>query len=146
MLLAITPKINSLPSLAVTIAPDYPTYTQRNLATIRGNVTYDGAPLADGLVGVQVDDPLKTIVIRTFKLNQTISHDFPITITSVLLCDENGNYKPNAERDIDTWFSMSVRNELYFEDQPIYFSLTIVDSAGIPLGTERMSEPILRIM
>jgi PKD repeat protein len=142
MLLAITPKINSQPTLTVTMAPDYPTYTQRDLVTIRGNVTYDGSPLADGLVGVQVDDPGKTIVMRTFKLNQTIAHNFPVAITSVLPCDDKGDYKPNAERDVDMWFSMSVRNYLYFEDEPIYFSLTIVDSAGIPLETERMSQPI----
>lgn len=141
-LLAMIPKINSLSSLAVTVVPDQPTYTQRNLVTINGNVTYNGNPVSDGLVGVQVDDPLKTIVMRTLNLTQTLSQSFLIEITSVSPIDEKGHYKPNVERDKDMWFSMSVKNKLYFEDQPIYFSLTIVDSAGIPLSTERGSQPI----
>lgn len=144
LVLVMIPKIDSVSSLAVTIVPGQPTYTQRNLVTVKGNVTYNGNLVSDGLVGVQVDDPLKTIVIRTFNLTQTLNVSFSINITSVFMCDDGGQYVPNVERNKDTWFTMSVENIKYFEDQPIYFSLTIVDSAGIPLGTERSSQPIPR--
>lgn len=148
LLVVIIPKISFQMTLTVTIVPDKPTYTQRELVTLKGNVTDDvccKGLVKSGLMGIQVENPLsKTITLRTLPLTDNNTENFPVEIVSLFMCDDGGNYKSNIERDKDIYFKATVLNKIWYDDRNMYISITIVDKNLIPIETSQASKTIPR--
>jgi len=142
LLFAITPQVNSQFSLNITVQTDKPSYTQRQLVTVKGNVTFEGELVQDGLVGVQIENPLTTIIMRTLPLSTNSSEQYPIQILSLFPCNDHGKFKPDVERNKYMWCSVTVKNNGITSRQ-VYLSITILDSARIPLDTDQASFSIL---
>jgi PKD repeat protein len=129
-------QVKSQFSLQVTVDTDKPSYTKREIVNVTGNVTYEGELVQDGLVGIQVEDPLfATIAMRTLPLNTNQSILYSTEITSLLPTDEVGEFKPKTERNKYMWFSITVKNKGLSAKQ-VYVSITIMDNALIPLETD----------
>jgi parallel beta-helix repeat protein len=135
-------------TLTFTILPDKPTYTQRELVTLKGNVTDDTCCkglVQSGLVGIQVENPLSTTIsMRTLPLTNNNTENFPVEIVSLFMCDDGGNYKANIERDKNVYFKVVVKNKVWFEDRNMYISITIADKNLTPLETSQTSKAIPR--
>jgi PKD repeat protein len=129
-------QVKSQFSLDVTVDTDKPSYTKREIVNVTGDVKYEGNLVQDGLIGIQVEDSLfSTIAMRTLPLNTNQSLPFSFEITSLLPTDEVGTYTPKTERNKNMWFSMTVKNKGLSAKQ-VYVSITIMDSALIPLETD----------
>ncbi len=131
-LLASTYTVRSQFSLDVTVQVDEDSYLKRELVEVTGNVTYEGILVQNGLVGIQVQSPLRTIAIRTLPLNNKQSLPYTIEITSLLSVNEDGDYRSSTERGKYLWFNMTVKNK-GFSTQTVWMSISVLDSRLIPL-------------
>lgn len=122
-------------SLDVTVDTDKSSYIKREIVNVTGDVKFGGELVQNGLVGIQVEDPLTTIAMRTLPLNANQSFPFSIETTSLLPTDEVGNFKPKTERGKYLWFSMVIKNKGLSTKQ-VYVSITIMDNSLIPLETD----------
>jgi len=128
-------QVKSQYSLDVIVQTDKTSYIKRELVKATGNVTYQGELVQDGLIGLQVKDPLKTIIMRTLPLNPDQSFPLSIEITSLLPVDDYGDFKPSTERGKYMWFNMTVKNK-GLSAQSVFVSITILDSGLIPLDSD----------
>jgi len=131
-------QVKSQFSLDVTVHTDKESYIKRELVNVTGNVTYEGELVQNGLIGIQVENPLRTIAMRTLPLNPDQSFPFSIETTSLLPVDDYGNFKPSTERGKYLWFNMTVKNK-GLSPQSVRVSITILDSGLIPLDMDTAS-------
>lgn len=119
-------------SLKVTIQTDKASYQLRELVNMYGNVTYNDNLVDAGLVAIQVEDPNKTIVIRTIPANTTPNQDWNIQIMSFIPCDDLGNPKTIFQRGKWATFKVTVKNNLPIA-QKILVVINVYDSTMIPI-------------
>lgn len=131
-------QVKSQDQLDVTVQTDKESYLIRELVNVTGNVTYQGELVENGLIGLQVENPDRTILLRTLPLNPNQSLPFTLQTTSLLPVDEVGTYKPSIERNKYMWFSMKVANT-GFTSKTVYVSISILDSGFIPLDLDMAS-------
>lgn len=131
-------QVKSQLSLDVTVQTDKASYLKRELVNVTGNVTYQGELVQNGLIGIQVENPLRTTILRTLPLNANQSFPFSIEIVSLLPVDDYGNFKPSTERGKYMWFHMTVKNK-GLSPQSVLVSITILDSGLIPLDMDTAS-------
>jgi PKD repeat protein len=138
-LLVNTSQVRSQFYLDVTVKTDETSYTKRELVNIQGNVTFEGELVQDGLIGIQIENPLRSIILRTLPLTTNLSDTFTTKVTSLFLCDAYGQeIDPSMERSNYIWFNMTVKNE-GFSSQLACVSITILDNALIPLDLDMAS-------
>jgi hypothetical protein len=116
------------------VETDKMSYIQREVVNIEGNVSFQGELVPNGLIGIQVENPLRTIILRTLSLATNISSEqFLIEISSLFFCDQYGNkIDPVTERNRNIWVSIKVKNK-GISPRTVYVSLTILDNSLIPL-------------
>jgi len=124
--------------LDVKVRTDKGSYIKRQLVNVTGNVTYQGELVDNGLIGIQVENPLTTTILRALPLNPTQSFPFSIKITSLLPVDDYGVFKPSTERGKYMWFNMTVKNK-GLSPKPVLVSITVLDSGLIPLDIDTAS-------
>jgi PKD repeat protein len=125
-------------SLDVTVQTDKESYLKRELVNVTGNVTYQGELVQNGLIGIQVENPLRTTMLRTLPLNANQSFPFSVEITSLLPVDDYGIFKPSTERGKYMWFNMTAKNK-GVSPQSVLVSITILDNGLIPLDMDTAS-------
>jgi PKD repeat protein len=118
--------------LKATVATDSSNYLLRDPVNIYGNVTYNDQPVQEGLVAVQVDDPVKKLSIRTIPAKSIPSENWSVTVVSILPCDSSGNPKTSFKRGSWAYFIITVRNN-QITPRPVLTTLNIYDNSSIPI-------------
>jgi PKD repeat protein len=118
--------------LKVTVTTDKDSYQLRELVNIYGNVTYNDNQVTEGLVALQVEDPLKTIVARTVPANSVPMEDWKVEIISLISCDDEGNLKLSFKKGGWANFKVTIRNKLPIP-QEVRVVVNVYDSIMIPL-------------
>jgi len=121
-------------TLTLTIYTDKNTYNLGETVTIFGNLTKNGQPITDGLVGIQVIMPSgKTLLIRSLQTFPYQTRYCPIYVWSVTPCDEWGNPKYTFERESNAYFKITLTN---FSSETLTPLVTVVlfDTNNISLG------------
>ena len=144
-----TAQVRSQFYLDVRVKTDPPSLIPYNaLVKIKGNVTYQGELVQNGLIGIQVEDypstsptTPKTILMRTLSLNQEQSLPFSLEIVSLLSLDDYGNPKLNVKRGKYIWVNMTVENE-GLSAQDVYLFTTVADSRLEPLSVDNVTVTI----
>ena len=78
---------------------------------VTGNLTLDGAPVSDGLVAIQVDDPGNNLfVIRTRPTGADLAGQWSVEILEVIPCDQGGNQKDSFRRGGYAGFKVTIKN------------------------------------
>ena len=118
------------------MATDKQTY-YRNLrenVTIYGNLTYNETPVTDGLIGLEVRDPLNRPLTARVRNTGTTPPTTPyVWIISIVPCDVDGNPKESFPRGTAAYFQIKVIN--YDQhDRPVRVTLNVYDQNNIPLG------------
>jgi len=138
--LANIPKTVAQFTLDVTLETDKTLYMQMELVNITGNVSFQNELVEDGLIGIQIENPLnQTIMLRTLPLATETSGGFTIEISSIIFCDQYGRpIPPTTQKDKYVWISMTVENK-GVTTRTVHASITIVDSNLMPLDIGRAS-------
>jgi len=120
--------------LKITVTTDKTSYILREIVDISGNVTYNNELVEEGLVGIQVDNPLTKIVTRTLPLGPISPEGWTIEIVSLISCDNAGNLKLSYERESWAWFMVTVKNS-GITSKDALITINVYDSSFIPIGT-----------
>jgi hypothetical protein len=125
----------SLPEqLKITVTTDKSTYGYRYSVNVHGNVTLDTQHVEEGLVAVQVDNPInQPIVFRTVPVNVTPSGPFSIEVVSVVPCDGVGNPKDTFNKKTFAYFKATIRNNAIF-NKAVLVAVNIFDIDLTPIG------------
>lgn len=129
-------------NLVATIATDKYSYVLRETVEIYGNVTYNGNPVDQGLVGIQIADPLSNIIIRTVPTGTGQTQPSDIEFGSFYLSDSEGNPKTEFERGEKAYFWVQVKNTGEIISRNVLVTINLFDSTSIPLGFDYIKTTI----
>lgn len=124
----------SQPHLEVTVLTDKSSYGYREAVTVCGNVTFEGQPVENGLVGMQIEDPAsRTIALRTVPAGEIPSASWQVEFVSVISCDGSGDPKSNFNRNTFAYFKATVKNNA-ISSRTLLLSINIYDIDFTPIG------------
>jgi hypothetical protein len=118
--------------LTVTVQTDKTPYILRENVNISGTVKYNNQPVEEGLVAIQVDDPVKKLFIRTIPVGST-TQQWAVEVLSVMPCDDAGNLKLTFKKGTYASFMATVRNNAPFE-KTVLITISVFDAALTSLG------------
>jgi len=135
ILIAITtnPFTYASSSLNLTVKTDKPSYNIGKYVYVYGNLTLDGTPVQDGLIGLEVNDPYRTLVVRTLPTNMTPASSWLVEVTGVTPCDEYGNPKESFQKKTLAYFNVTVSNN-DIEMRQTLVTVNVYDASQAPLG------------
>jgi len=113
MMFSIVQFVDASPGLGITLAFDRfpPVYSVGEFVSVQGDLTWDGSPVSDGIVGLQIDDPNDGyFIFRTLPTGTPPAEGWKIEILDVIPCDSQGNPKQVFLRDNNAYFHIFVRN------------------------------------
>jgi len=129
-----TNSVFSLQRLEITVSTDKSSYGYRESVTVCGNVTFDGQPVENGLVGIQIEDPAnRTIVLRTVPAGETPSASWQVEVISIISCDGSGDPKSDFNRKTFAYFKATVKNN-DINSRNVLVSINIYDIDFTPMG------------
>jgi hypothetical protein len=124
--------------LQLTLNTDKSTYRFGDPVQIFGNLTFDGLPVDDGLVALQVDDSIGGLVaIRTVDTGIEPSDNWQVEILQVETTDSLGTPKDTFRNGQTVFFEVTVTNHLYTPTQAL-ITITVLDVDMIPLGIPKV--------
>jgi PKD repeat protein len=137
---------SQLPVLRAKVWPDKAWHVLRETVELYGNVTFENPPsppaLVDqGLVGIQVKDPVNKIVARTVPTGIGEAEDWDLEIKSLYSSDSSGDPKDEVERGKWSYFYVTVQNHKAVP-QDVLITLNIFDGTLIPLGLKSVKETL----
>ena len=125
----------------VTVHTDKTLYQLREIVEIFGNVTYQDEPVNEGLIGIQVESPVRNLVMRTALTGTEHVGGYDFNITSFYSSDEGGNPKSGFERGDWAYFTVIVKN-----NRPIprfaLVTVSVYDSTLIPITLEYVGNTV----
>ena len=127
--------VNASPGLEITIAFDRfpPIYSLGEFVSVQGNLTWDGSPVADGIVGLQIDDPNDDyFIFRTLPTGTPPAEGWKIEILDVIPSDSQGNPKQIFTRNSNAYFNITLRNNDIVSNH-VKVCITIFDTYTAPL-------------
>jgi len=128
-----TNSVFSQPQLEITVSTDKSAYGYREAVTVYGNVTFEGQPVENGIVGIQIEDPAnRTIALRTVPHGNP-SGSWTVEVISVISCDGSGNPKSNFNRNTFAYFKATVKNNA-ISSRNALVSINIYDIDFTPIG------------
>lgn len=109
---------------------------------INGTLTFNGSPVPDGLVAVQIntphgDDPDHRFVMRTLNTGSEPSGPWSVEIIAAYACDIDGNPVSGFRRGRAAGFKVTVRNN-DASSHSVIVTLNLYDSSGIPFAAMLM--------
>jgi hypothetical protein len=127
--------VDASPSLDITLTTDRfpPQYMLGEIVDVQGNLTWDGSPVPDGLVALQIDDPDEGyFILRTLSTGTSPAAGGVIEILEVIPCDSQGNPQQIFTRDEYAYFSVTLRNN---DEDPMYvlMCVNLFDAKMVPL-------------
>ena len=103
--------VQANPSLDIIAKTDKQEYYARETVQIYGNLTLDGVPVTNGLVGLQIQTSQgELITIRTVPANNPPPETPYIFVEYVVPCDINGNPKFSFRKGTLAYFKIRVSN------------------------------------
>jgi PKD repeat protein len=136
MMLYVVQFVDASPGLDITLTTDRspPIYDLGEIVDVLGNLTWDGSPVPDGLVGLQIDDPDEGYsILRTLSTGTLPAEGWVIEILEVIPCDSQGNPQQSFTREQYAYFSVTLRNN---QEDPMYVlvCVNIFDAKMVPLN------------
>jgi len=99
------------PGLVITVTTDEQTYYPGKPVQILVNLTLDGTPVTDGLVGLQIQDPKNELfIIRTLTTGITPPTTPYIGVRFLIPCNSSGKPKESFRIGTLAYFNMTVTN------------------------------------
>jgi len=131
--LLVTPLVHALPDLNVTVNTSDYTYWVMHNVDIYGNLTHNGELVPDGLVALEVKDPIgDTIVIRTVQTGATLP-EHNITITQITPMSQFWEPKDQFLKGETAYFMVFI-NKTSPGQQLVLVTLSVYDATNVPLG------------
>lgn len=135
MMLSVVQFVNASPGLNITLTTDRspPQYYLGETVDVQGNLTWDGSPVPDGLVALQIDDPDDGyFILRTLPTGTPPAEGWIVEILEVIPCDSQGNPKQSFTREKYAYFNVTLQNN---QEDPRYVLLcvNIFDAKMVPL-------------
>lgn len=123
--------------IIITVQTDRQVYNVGEQVNISGTVIYDGQPLSNSLVAIEVDDRAIPILYRTVNTGTNPPGPFKVEMINAFLGDINGNPVTNAKRGSTYYIWLVYKNN---EDRPVKAALcfTIMDPNNSPLFAHMM--------
>ncbi len=108
ILVSIIP-IHASPTTSIIVTTDKQTYESGEAVTAYGNLTKDGIPVTDGLVGIEVRDQKDNLVtIRTVTTGTEPSITPYVEVLSVIPCNETGGLQESFKKgNINIYFKVT---------------------------------------
>ncbi len=123
--------------LELSLSTDKEVYGFGSLVQIFGNLTLDGSPVEDGLVGVQVNDPVGYLLAtRTLDTGTIPSDNWVIEILQVATVDSQGNPKDTFKIGQTAYIEVTMKNNLDFSRDG-WITATVLDADLIPIAVPR---------
>lgn len=130
----VLPHAFSQPELVINVRTEKSAYRYRQLVSIYGNVTFGGAPVEEGLVAIQLEDPENTtLALRTVPANSTPVESWTVEITSFMATDSSGNPKTTFGKNGFAYFKASIKNNNIFSNKTVLLTITLYDSDLTPI-------------
>jgi len=120
-------------SLNLTVKTDKPSYNIGEYVCVYGNLTLNNTTVQDGLIALEVNDPYRTLVVRTLTTNTTPTADWLVNVTDVTPCDEYGNPKESFQKETLAYFNVTVSNN-DIEMRWVLVTANVYDESQAPLG------------
>jgi hypothetical protein len=136
ILAGITPAY-AYPSLTLTVKMEKQAYYPKPSETIRiyANLTQDGVPVIDGLVGLQIQDSRdQLIVIRTLTTGTPPPTSGYVILWAIIPCDSSGNPRSNFTRKSLAYFTLKINN-YDIEPRDVLTTVILYYQNNIPFGT-----------
>jgi len=137
-------------SLSVSVSTDKETYDLglRERISITGNVTWNGEPVSDALVALQVNNPKGDIyIVRTLTTGENPQTLSALEITEFIPCDSQGNPVSTVEKGGTIGFKITIKNNaatsyhyiavinLYYQNQIPFLALIAINDTINPQTT-----------
>jgi PKD repeat protein len=135
--------VHANPSLNITVKTDKQQYAPADIVQVSGNLTLDGIPTIDGLVGLEIQNSRGPVVVRTLPAVHPPSETPYILTEYVVPCYTNGTPKFSFRRNTIAYFKISVVNLDHFHPYPVFLIVNVYDSTNTPLGSAEFHEPLL---
>jgi hypothetical protein len=91
--------VHASPSVNLNVTTTKPAYKAGEVVTVYGNLTKDGIPTTDGLVGIEIRDPFdKLVTIRTVNTIRKPYETPYVELLSVIPCNATGGPKNSFKR------------------------------------------------
>jgi PKD repeat protein len=135
IMLCVVQFVDASPGLDITLTIDRspPIYYLGEFVDVQGDLTWDGSPVPDGLVALQIDDPDKGyFILRTLSTGTPPDEGGVVEILEVIPCDSQGNPQQIFTRDDYAHFSVTLQNN---DEDPMYvlMCVNIFDAKMAPL-------------
>jgi hypothetical protein len=124
--------------LELTLSTNQASYRFGEEVQISGNLSFDGLPVDDGLVALQVDDSAGQLVsLRTVDTGTVPTGNWQIEVLQVATTDSLGNPKDTFQNGQIVFFEVTVRNNLH---TPAWGLVTVLvlDVDMIPIGIPKV--------
>jgi hypothetical protein len=126
------PNVLGNPELYLTAATNQSAYQLRQNVYVFGNMTYEGTPVSDALISIEVNNPNGyPLVFRTLSIGNPTEEWF-VNITQTSVLDLSGDPIDEAEVNSMIQLSVTVHNNLGNE-MAVYIAATVYDSNFIPI-------------
>lgn len=139
--LMILPHSSCSSSLELTVATNEEIYYLGQVVTISGNLTLNGNPINNSIVGIEIQNPKKTIIMRVLPTGQSPQRNWLIEVIDVYPCDEYGNPKNSFSKGTLAYFNITVRNN-DIEQRIVLITANIFDSNNSPIGLSTLETVI----
>ncbi len=118
--------------ILITVQTEKQIYNVGEQVKINGTVIYNGQPLTNGLVAIEIDDRAIPILYRTVNTGADPAGPFKVEIVSAYLGDINRNLITNAKKGSTYYIWLACQNN---EATPVKAALcfTIMDPNNSPL-------------
>lgn len=134
--------VHANPSLNITVKTDKQQYNPDDTVQISGNLTLDGTPTTDGLVGLEIQNSAGPLVVRTLPAVHPPSETPYVFTEYVAPCYADGTPKFSFQRNTLAYFKISVKNLDYFHSYPVFLTVNVYDNTSTPLGSAEFHEPL----
>jgi len=124
---------SSQSSLTLTVTTNKQFYYLSEVVKVSGNLTLDEVPIPNALVGLEVTNPDKTIIIRTLPTGPSPQQNWLVEVLEVTPCDEYGNPKETFQKGVLSYFNVTIRNN-DIEDRLVLITVNLYDTAQTPIG------------
>jgi len=131
----------STPPLRITLMTDKPSYFLSDSIHIYGNLTLGFSPVQDGIVALEVDNPLNQIKVIRSLLTGAPPADHIVEIISVVPCNKEGNPRNWFYKGITAYFNVTIKNS----DNKTRWVLTSVNlyyAENTPFGMDAFGQAI----
>jgi len=127
------PFIDAYPTLYLTVTTHQPTYYIGDTVYAYGNLTLDSSLITDGLVGLEIDTPIHTLLVRTLVTNTTPTENWLVEVLDVIPCDQYGKPKNIFQTKKLAHFNTTIKNN-DIEVRLVLVTVSLYDHTNAPLG------------